>query len=130
MRFFRKPRGISEKNVEDIRNGYFVLEKRNIFRKSKIENGQKKKTKPKGEEKLKVFHREMKKENEKGDSKETQRSCKKKREMFFFWEKVFSKKKRRVNLRRVDKESEHQDGTYKERKHEKSQNKEEKKREA
>ena len=51
------------------------------------------------------FHREMKKENEKSDSKETQRSCKKKERNVFVGEKVFSKKKkRRVNMRRVDRE--------------------------
>ena len=46
MRKFRK-----KNNFGDIRKGFLFGEKK-YFRKSKIKNGQKKKTKPKGEEKL------------------------------------------------------------------------------
>ena len=105
------------------------MEKRNIFERVRLKNGQKKKNETKRRRKIKgVSHRDEKNENETSDSKETKILQKKERKVYFL-EKVFSKEKRRVNLRRVDRESEHQEGTYKERKHEKNQNKKEKKRE-
>ena len=56
----------------------------------------------------------MKKENEKSDWKETQRSCKKKERkvFFFFWKKCSARKKRRLNMRRVDREREWTSGGY------------------
>ena len=76
---------------------------------------------------MKGFHSEMKKENEERRLKRNTKILQKKeRKGIFVFEKVFSKKKRRVNMRRVDEESDHQEGTYKERKHEESQNREKK----
>ena len=80
-----------------------------------------------------VSQKEMKKKKKKtkkANWKETRRSCKNKKERkgVFEKKKVFSKKKKRVKMRKVDKESEHQEGTYTERKHEKSQDEEKKKR--
>ena len=70
--FFEKPRGILEKNnFGNIRKGYFVWRKEIFFEGVRLTTATRKKTKPKGEEKLNWFHREMKKENEKGDYKET-----------------------------------------------------------
>ena len=69
LRFFQKPRGNSgtKNNFGDIRKGYFVWRK-DFFERVRLTTAKrKKKTEPKGEEKLKRFQREMKKENEKGD---------------------------------------------------------------
>ena len=52
-----------QKKMGDVRKGYFVWKKEILVRKGKIENGQRtKKTKPKGEEKLQLFHRDVNKE--------------------------------------------------------------------
>ena len=67
LRFFQKRKENSEKQFWEIWEKDILFGEKKYFRKSKIDNGQKKKTKPKGEEQLKVFHSEMKKESEKGD---------------------------------------------------------------
>ena len=73
-------------NFGNIRKGYFVWRKEIFFERVRLTTAKRKKTKPEGEEKLNWFQREMKKENEKGDYKETQRSCKKKsRDKVFFF---------------------------------------------
>ena len=128
LRFFQKPREIKKKMWRTLEKDILFGEKK-YFRKSKIENGGKKKRRNQKEKKnWRGFTGRWKKRMKKGDWKETQRPCKKKeRKGIFVFEKVFSKKKRRVNMRRVDEESDHQEGTYKERKHEESQNREKKK---
>ena len=64
--FFENQEEIQIKNnFGDIRKGFFVWIKEIFFERVRLKTA--KKTKPKGEEKLKGFHREMKKENEKGD---------------------------------------------------------------
>ena len=88
-----------------------------IFRKNKIENATKKKDETKnGEEKLKGFQRkrwkeEMIKETE--EKHEGFATITGREKFFFFLKEVFGNKKRRVTMRRVDKEREHQEDAQK-----------------
>ena len=98
--FFQKPRGNSEKkNFGDKRKGYFVWRK-DFVRKSKVDNGQKKKkTEPKGEEKLKgVSQRDEKRERKRRLKRNTKIWQQKGETKFFFFEKkkVPSKKKSKL----------------------------------
>ena len=81
--FSKHEEEIQKKKLVKLEKDIWFWRREIFFERVRLKSGQKKKTKPKGEEKLKVFHREMKKENEKGDSKETQRSCKKGEKSFF-----------------------------------------------
>ena len=77
---FFEPRRNSENIFWVKKKGYFCSEEMVIFRKNQVEKD-KKKTKQKREEQLKGFHwKRRKKENEKGDSGETQRFKKKRKE--------------------------------------------------
>ena len=88
LRFlYQTPRGNSVKNnFGNLRKGYFVWRKEIFFRKSKIDNGQKKKkTEPKGEEKLKgVSQRDEKREWKRRLKRNTKILQKKERKFFFF----------------------------------------------
>ena len=81
--FSKTKRNFRKNNLGDIRKGYFVLEKEIFFERVRLKNGQKKKTKPKGEEKLKVFRREIKKEMKKATQKKHKDPAKKGEKSFF-----------------------------------------------
>ena len=110
-----------------MRKGYFVWKKEIFVRKGKIENGQRTK---KDETEKRRKTKGVSQRCEQRMKKTTKRNTKilqKRRDNFF--EKKKCQARKRVKMRRVDRESEHQEGTHKERKHEKCQNKEKKERE-
>ena len=101
------------KKLGDVRKWYFVWKKEIFVRKGKIENGQRtKKTKPKGEEQLKgVSQRDEKREWKKRLKRNT-KILQKKGAIRFVKTKKKCQARKRVKMRRVDRESEHQEGTY------------------
>ena len=96
LRFFLKPRGNSENNFGNVRKGFFWWEKSFFSKEQDWKMQQRKKSKPKREEKLKGFHRkrwkeEMIKETEK--KHEGLATTKGEKSFFFFFEKCLVTKK-------------------------------------
>ena len=109
-----------KKNWEMWENDILFGKKKYLFERVRLKTAKGQKRRNRKEKKNWRGFTEMKKRKRRLN--ETRRSCKKKERIFF----KSAKQEKRVKMRRVDRESEHQEGTHKERKHEKCQHKEKK----